>query len=277
MMQVAVLSGKGGTGKTTVAASLAMALSVGQYIDCDVEEPNGAIFLKPKLEKKIPVKVPVPKIDLAKCNFCGLCAQACQFNAIAVTKDQVLFFPEICHHCGACSLACPLGAIEEVGRTIGVIEANEDETFLQGKLNVGEPITIPILVELKKRIKKKGPVILDSPPGASCSVVETIADSDYCLLVTEPTPFGLHDIKIAVKLAEKMGIPFGIILNKATPDNTSIHDFCREEGIGLMMEIPYSREIAEDYSKGILPIESGNIDKEEFLQLYEKIKGGAEK
>ncbi len=276
-MQVAVLSGKGGTGKTTVAASLAMSLPTSRYIDCDVEEPNGAIFLKPKLQKKIAVKVPVPRIDLAKCDFCGLCAKACQFNAIAVTKDQVLLFPEICHHCGACMIACPLGAIDEVERTIGVIEANEDETFLQGKLDVGEPIAIPILVELKKRIKQDRPTILDSPPGASCNVVETIDGSDYCLLVTEPTPFGLHDIKIAVKLAEKVGIPFGIVLNKASSDNTSIHDFCQEEEIDLLMEIPYSQEIAKDYSRGILPIESGIIAKAEFLRLYEKIKEGAGK
>lgn len=271
-MQIAVLSGKGGTGKTTVAASLAMSLPNCQYIDCDVEEPNGAIFIKPKLEKPVHVKVAVPLIDMDKCDLCGLCGKACQFNAIAVTKKDVILFPEICHHCGACVLACPLDAISEVERTVGIVEGNADETFLHGKLNVGEPISIPILSELKSRIKRDMPVVLDSPPGASCGVVETIDESDYCILVTEPTPFGLHDVKIAVNLTKRVGLPFGVVLNKASTTNTLIHDFCREEKIDLLMEIPYAREIAANYSKGLLPIVDDLVRKEEFVKLYEKIE-----
>ncbi len=275
-MKVGILSGKGGTGKTTVSASLAAIKPTCHYIDCDVEEPNGAIFLKPKLKEKLPVKVLVPKIDMDKCDFCGHCAKICQFNAIAVVKDEVLLFPEICHHCGACTIACPQDAIKEVNRTIGVIEGNTDSTFLQGKLNIGEPISIPILDELKLRMKKEGPVILDCPPGASCAVVTAVEDCDYCVLVTEPTPFGLHDIKIAVKLMRKMEIPFGVVLNKAAEDNKSIHDFCENEGIEILMEIPFSKEIAEGYSKGILPVE--NIRwKAMFEGLYEKIERGAKR
>ena len=276
-MKIAVLSGKGGTGKTTVATSLAASLPSSQYIDCDVEEPNGAIFLKPEIEESSPVKVLVPEAEMTKCNACGNCAKACQFNAIAVVKDEVLVFPEICHHCGACVIACPNGAIREVERVIGVLEANEDDTFLQGKLNIGEPISIPILKELKKRIKKDLPVIIDCSPGASCTVVESIEGSDFCLLVTEATPFGLHDLKIAVQLVRKMGIPFSIVLNKASDNSKLIHDFCQSEGIELLMEIPFSQEIAEGYSKGILPVQNNSMWKEKFIELYEKIKRGASK
>ncbi|MDD4569172.1 MAG: ATP-binding protein [Tepidanaerobacteraceae bacterium] len=276
-MKIGILSGKGGTGKTTVSASLAALVPSCQYIDCDVEEPNGAIFLKPELKERSPVKVLVPEIDMTKCNLCGHCAKACQFNAIAVVKDNVLVFPEICHHCGACKIACPNNAIKEVERTIGVVEANEDGTFVQGKLDVGEPISIPILTELKKRIKKNTFVILDSPPGASCTVVNSIEGCDYCVLITEPTPFGLHDIKIAVQLVRKMEIPFGVVLNKASNDNRLIHDFCQNEGIEILMEIPFSRKIAEGYSKGILPVENNEMWKEKFTKLYEKIERGARK
>lgn len=276
-MKIAVLSGKGGTGKTTVSASLVSSLSNCQYIDCDVEEPNGAIFLKPELQKNSTVEVLVPEADMTKCNSCGRCAKACQFNAIAVVKGKVLIFPEICHHCGACVIACPNDAIVEVERTIGVIEANVDDTFLQGKLNVGEPITIPIIIELKKRMKKDTPVVLDCSPGASCTVVQSIEGCDYCILVTEPTPFGLHDLKIAVQLVRKMEIPFGIVLNKASNSSRLIHEFCQNEGIELLMEIPFSKEIAEAYSKGILPFQNDDLWKEKFEKLYERIERSAVK
>lgn len=274
-MKIAVLSGKGGTGKTTVSASLAMSVPFCQYIDCDVEEPNGAIFLAPRLRKNSKVKVLVPQADMTRCDGCGRCAKACQFNAIAVVKGKVLVFPEICHHCGACVIACPKNAIIEVERTIGVVEANGDDTFVQGKLDVGEPISIPIISELKKRMKKNTPVVLDCSPGASCTVVQSIEGCDYCILVTEPTPFGLHDLGIAVKLVRKMGIPFGIVLNKASDSSRLIHDFCRNEDIELLMEIPFSKEIAEAYSKGILPVQNDDSWKERFIKLYERIERSA--
>lgn len=273
-MIIAVLSGKGGTGKTTVSASLAATLPLCQYIDCDVEEPNGAIFLAPELTESSPVKVLVPEADISKCNACGNCAKACQFNAIAVVKGKVLVFPEICHHCGACVIACPNDAIKEVERIIGVIEGNGDDTFLQGKLNVGEPVSIPILRELKKRIKRDTTAIIDCSPGASCTVVQSIEGCDYCVLVTEPTPFGLHDLKIAVELVKKMGLPFGVVLNKACENNGLIHEFCEKEGIELLMEIPFSQDIAKNYSRGILPVQNNHSWKEKFEKLYQNIERG---
>ncbi|HYE82222.1 MAG TPA: ATP-binding protein [Clostridia bacterium] len=271
-MKIAVLSGKGGTGKTTVSASLTAALANCQYIDCDVEEPNGAIFLKPDLQKSSEVRVPVPEADMARCDGCGRCAEVCRFNAIAVVRGRVLVFPEICHHCGACIIACPKNAITETERTIGVVEADGDDTFLQGKLNIGEPISIPIIKALKKRMKKDNTVVLDCSPGASCTVVQSIEGCDYCILVTEPTPFGLHDLRIAVQLVRKLGIAFGIVLNKASDSSRLIHDFCRIENIEILMEIPYSRDIAEAYSRGVLPVHNDSLWIDSFKKLYETIE-----
>ncbi len=273
-MKIAVLSGKGGTGKTTVSASMAFALGPCQYIDCDVEEPNGAIFLKPALQEPYQVKVPVPEVDPAKCNGCGNCAKACQFHALAVIKDKVLLFSEICHHCGACMVSCSNGAIHEVERAIGVIEADARGAFLHGRLNIGEPISIPIIRELKRRMNTALPVILDCPPGASCSVVQSIGGCDYCILVTEPTPFGLHDLKIAVALVKKMGMPFGVIINKATENQGMIQEFCKENGIEILLEIPFSREIAEKYSKGILPVQDNPEWIDRFKEVYAKAERG---
>ncbi len=272
-MKIAVLSGKGGTGKTTVSASLVLALDNCQYIDCDVEEPNGAIFLKPELHNTYEVKVPVPEVEPAKCSSCGKCAKACQFHALAVIKDKVLLFSEICHHCGACSIACPTGAIQETDRVIGVVESDNTGTFLHGRLNIGEPISIPIIRELKKLMDKELPVVLDCPPGASCPVVQSVDGCDYCILVTEPTPFGLHDLKIAAGLVKKMGIPYGVIINKATDNEKMIHDFCTENGIEVLLEIPFSREIAENYSKGILPVQANSEWISRFQEVYAKVEG----
>ncbi|HHY13024.1 MAG TPA: 4Fe-4S binding protein [Thermoanaerobacterales bacterium] len=276
-MIISVLSGKGGTGKTTVSACLASVLDKCQYIDCDVEEPNGAIFLNPKLTETISVNVKVPVVDEDKCTYCGICAKACQFGVIAVVEKKLLFFHEICHHCGACVISCPEGALYEVEREIGVVEKNEDSTFLQGKLNVGEPISIPILQKLKSNVKQDIPVIIDCSPGASCNVVESIEGSDYCILVTEPTPFGLHDLEIAVKLAGKMDIPYGVVLNKASEDSKIIHKYCKENDIKILMEIPFSREIAEAYSRGKLPVHENPKWKKLFKDMYKEIKGGAKR
>lgn len=273
-MNIAILSGKGGTGKTTVAASLAVSLSNSQYIDCDVEEPNGALFLNPKIESTAPVKVPVPHVDGEKCNGCGICSKTCRFNAMAVIKGKVVIFPEICHHCGACVIACPQNAITEEQREIGVIEADGEGLFLQGRLNIGEPITIPIINELKQMVRPDAPVFLDCAPGASCTAVQSIEGCDFCILVTEPTPFGLHDLKIAVALVRKMGIPFGVVINKAMEHDRSIQEYCKNENIEVLMEIPYLREIAENYSKGVLPAQINDEWKERFVGLYDKIKGG---
>ncbi|KNY29473.1 4Fe-4S binding protein [Pseudobacteroides cellulosolvens] len=276
-MKIAVLSGKGGTGKTTVSASLALSIDRCQYVDCDVEEPNGWVFLRPEIKDTIPVNVLVPEADTLKCNGCGNCGKACQFHAIAVVKGKVLVFPEICHHCGACLIACPHEAIREVYRETGVIEINGNNTFLQGRLNIGEPISIPVIRELKKRLRNDMTVILDCSPGASCTVVQSVDGCDYCILVTEPTPFGLHDLKIAVQLIRKMGIPFGVVVNKASKDNQSVQEYCKGNHIEVLMEIPYSQEIAGAYSNGILPVENNGDWKSKFKEIYQKIERGADK
>lgn len=276
-MKIAVLSGKGGTGKTTVSASLAISIPGSQYVDCDVEEPNGWIFIKPDIVKSMPVNVRIPEVDPESCNGCGNCGKTCQFHAIAAVKGKVLLFPEICHHCGACIIACPQGAIREADRTVGVIETNVNDTFLQGRLQIGEPSGIPILREMKKRLRDDTEVILDCPPGASCAVVQSIDGCDYCILVTEPTPFGLHDLKIAVQLIKNMCIPFGVVINKASPDNGSIQEYCSENHIELLMEIPFSKDIARAYSGGVLPVQANSLWKAQFDELYQKIERGAAK
>lgn len=272
-MRIAVLSGKGGTGKTTVSASLAAATQ-SQYVDCDVEEPNGALFLKPQIKDVTNVSVLVPKVDESKCDGCGKCAQACRFHAMAVVKGKVLVFPEICHHCGACVIACPQEAISETEREIGVVESDGEGMFMQGRLNIGEPITLPIIRRLKQKLSNDRPVILDCSPGASCTVVQTIEDCDFCILVTEPTPFGLHDLKIAVSLVRKLGLPFGIVVNKAMREEPCIHQYCQQEGIDILMEIPYMRDIAESYSNGVLPVEMDDQWKQKFSEMFDRIKGG---
>lgn len=274
-MRIAVLSGKGGTGKTTVSASLAASLGNSQYVDCDVEEPNGALFLNPKIERATPVGVLVPEVDETKCDGCGICAKACRFNAIAVVKGKALIFPEVCHHCGACVIACPNKAIYEVEREIGVVESDAEGLFLQGRMNIGEPSTIPIIHKLKQFLSDDIPVIMDCSPGASCTVVQTIDGCDYCVLVTEPTPFGLHDLKIAVALVRKMGIPFGVVVNKAMKEDQSVQAYCKQEDIDVLMEIPYMRALAESYSNGVLPVQEDKDWKNRFVQLYCRIKGGA--
>jgi len=276
-LKIAVLSGKGGTGKTTVSASLALISKESQYFDFDVEEPNGYIFLKPEITEIIPVEVDVPVVDDNICTGCGECAKVCRFNAIAVVREKVLFFPEICHHCGACVIACEPGALTEKKRKIGVIEANKDFSFVQGRLDIGEPVAVPVITNLKKYIKRDVPVIIDCSPGASCTVVNSIADCDYCVLVTEPTPFGLHDLKIAVYLVRKLGLPLGIVINKASGENGIIKSFCEMEKIEILMEIPYSREIALAYSNGVLPVKINQEWEDKFSMLFKRVKECAAK
>ncbi len=269
-MWIGVLSGKGGTGKTSVAAMLAKAWEDAQYVDCDVEEPNGYIFLKPDLSQSKDVMCPVPQVNTDRCTLCGICSDTCEFNAIACLKDRLLFFPEICHHCGACVLACPENALYEKDRSMGVIEWNPEKTFLQGKLTVGEPIGIPIIRALKEETDKNRPAVFDSSPGASCAVVQALDGVDLALLVTEPTPFGLHDLKIAVNLVRILGIPCKVVINKSTEYSRIIRRFCREENLEVVLEIPFDLEIAKKYSTGDLPWEYGEKLKEKVLAGFSK-------
>ena len=272
-MIVSIASGKGGTGKTTIAVNLALSLEHVQFVDCDVEEPNAGIFLKPTVEKTIRAVIPVPRVDLKKCTRCGRCNDACEFHAIAVIKETVLTFDELCHGCGACSYVCPEGAIHEINREIGIIEVGHAGSvrFIQGLLHIGEPMATPIIRKEKQLMVSSEVTILDAPPGTSCPVIETVKGSDFCLLVTEPTPFGLNDLELAAGMVRKMGVPMGVVTNRADIGDEGVKQFCHEEEIPILMEIPMDRRIAEAYSRGIPIIETLPGYREKFLALFSDI------
>jgi len=229
-MIISVASGKGGTGKTTVAVNIALSINSSvQFLDCDVEEPNAHIFIKPAIKDRIPSYIPVPEIDKTKCNFCGKCAEVCVYNAIAVLKKDVLLFKELCHGCGACSFLCPQGAIREVDREIGFVELGEKYNlqFVQGKLNIGEAMSPPLIRAVKKHINPGVVSFIDAPPGTSCPVIESIKGSDFCILVTEPTPFGLYDLTLAVEVLRKLEIPFGVVINRSDLGNEKTDEYCK--------------------------------------------------
>ena len=252
-MILSIASGKGGTGKTTVAVNMALSLENVQLLDCDVEEPNVHLLLQPRIDEIRPIYISNPQVNEELCDHCGKCSEFCEFNALFVTPEKVLFFTELCHSCGGCLLVCPKKAIDEKNVQIGVIKegAAEGVELVYGELNVGEPMSIPVIKAVKKQIKSKKTAIIDSPPGASCPVVESVHGSDYCLLVSEPTPFGLHDLEIMVQVLEKLKIPFGVIINRAGIGDKRIYDFCEEKGVPILLEIPFQRKIAELYSSGI--------------------------
>ena len=273
-MIISIASGKGGTGKTTIAVNLSLSIPNVQLLDCDVEEPNAHIFIKPKVYGTISVPIPVPKVNQDKCNYCGKCAELCEYNAIAVLKDTILVFPELCHGCGACSSLCPQNAINEVNRQIGIIEIGMKNNlqFGHGKLNIGEAMSPPLIRALKEYSNPSRTVIIDAPPGTSCPVIESIKGSDYCILVTEPTPFGLNDLVLAVEVLRKIKIPFGVVINRSDLGNKDTHVYCKKENIPILMEIPFKKEIAVLYSKGIPLIEQFPEYKREFCKMYERIK-----
>ncbi|MFC1808358.1 ATP-binding protein [Candidatus Omnitrophota bacterium] len=273
-MIISIASGKGGTGKTTVATSLALFTNNStQLLDCDVEEPNAHIFLKPKIQQSVVASIPVPKIDESKCNFCGRCSEVCAYNAIAVLKDKVLTFPHLCHGCGGCALLCPQKAISEVDKTIGVVEIGDSGSlqFAHGKLNIGEVMSPPLIRAVKEHLNPTRTVIIDAPPGTSCPVIETIRGSDFCILVTEPTPFGLNDLILAVEVLRKLKTPFGVVVNRSDIGNNNLDAYCKRENISILMSIPFKREIAFAYSKGIPIAEEMAEYKVKFLKLYKQV------
>ena len=276
-MILSVASGKGGTGKTLVSTSLALSLKPRgnvQLLDCDVEEPNAHIFLKPPFARSETVFIPVPRVDEEKCTHCGKCAEVCVYHALAVLKERVLVFAELCHGCGACSYLCPEDAIVEEGRQIGVVEIGNSKgiEFVHGKLNIGEAMAPPIIRKVKEHIKPEKTTIIDVPPGTSCPVVESVRGSDFCLLVTEPTPFGLNDLALAVDMVRELGIPCGVVLNRAGVGDSGIEDYCLRERIPILLQIPLDIEIARLYSQGI-PLVEGIVEwQQTFLQLFDGIE-----
>lgn len=274
-MIVAVASGKGGTGKTTVSANLAR-VSGATLLDCDVEEPNAHLFLKGEpLGAPEEVSVPVPEVDEALCDGCGACSRFCAFKALAVLGRRVLVFPELCHGCGGCLRVCPKGAIREVPRRIGVVEAHQagGVTLIQGRLDVGVAMAPPLIRAVKAHLPKAGDAILDAPPGTSCPVVATLRETDYVVLVTEPTPFGLHDLKLAVEVVRELQVPFGVVINRADCGDGRTRDFCREAWIPVLAELPDDRRIAEAYSRGEMIVERLPAYRDIFKTLWQKIKG----
>jgi MinD superfamily P-loop ATPase len=273
-MIISVASGKGGTGKTTIAVNLALSLKNVQFLDCDVEEPNAHIFLKPSIKETKAVSILVPKIDESKCNFCGRCAQICAYNALAVLKDKVLVFSQLCHGCGGCKLLCPQKAITEMDREIGVIEIGSSDNlqFVHGRLNIGEAMPVPLIRAVKKYINSKKVVIIDVSPRVSCPVIEAVKGSDFCILVTEPTPFGLYDLTLAVEVLRKLNIPFGVIINRSDIGDNKLDEYCRNEEISVLMRIPFKREIASCYSKGRSILEVFPEYRREFELMFEKIR-----
>jgi len=279
-MIISVASGKGGTGKTTVATSLALAQKRDiQFIDCDVEEPNAHIFLRPEITRVEKIHLPVPQVNPELCDLCGQCQEACAFNAIAVTSKEVLLFPELCHSCGACQLLCPRQAIVEVPREIGLLEegilrpnAGHEIAFVHGRLNPKEIATPYLIRQVKARMDTNRPVIMDAPPGTTCPVVQTIKDSDYCLLVTEPTPFGFHDLKLIIALLEKIRIPHGVVINRCDMGDHAVESFCAEKNIPVLMRIPFSLDIARMYARGIPLIEADRKFRQAFQDVFEEIE-----
>jgi MinD superfamily P-loop ATPase len=275
--KIAVASGKGGTGKTTVAVALALALrdTVGsiRFMDCDVEEPNAAMLLQPTIEGEVSVELRTPVVDTARCTGCERCREVCEFNAMAVVNGTAMVFENLCHSCGGCVLACPEDAISERDRRIGRIEFGRKDNIeiLTGVLDVSEPMATPVIRALKSRWQDDAPTILDAPPGTACPVIATVKGCDYCLLVTEPTPFGVYDLDLMYRVVTALGIPAGIVVNKYEGSNLDVEAFANDNDIPILMRIPLKRSIAAHYSRGAALTSVDWRWAGEFRELYEKV------
>jgi MinD superfamily P-loop ATPase len=277
-LRIAIASGKGGTGKTTIATNLAVVLARAgvrtTYVDCDVEEPNGHLFLEPTIQSTRPVSIPVPEVDQSLCTLCGACGKACRYSAIVALPSTVLTFPKLCHGCGGCTIACAAGAIREVARVTGVVEQGSagPVSFLQGKLDVGEAMSPPVIRAVLAAAPTEGTVVIDAPPGTSCPVIAAVKTADVVLLVTEPTPFGLNDLKLAVAMVRQLGIPFGVAVNRAGTGDQGVFEYCGSERIPVLLAIPNDRRIAIAYSRGQLAVTALPDLAVGFTALYAKLR-----
>jgi MinD superfamily P-loop ATPase len=275
IMIISVASGKGGTGKTTVSTNLAISLDTDvRFLDCDVEEPNAHLFLQPIIDDVETVTTPVPVVDEDKCNLCGKCGEICQFKAIVVIGETVLPFQELCHSCGGCMEVCPEKAITETGRKLGIVERGHRNglEFVHGKLRVGEAMSPPLIRKVRSFQQPDRLTIIDAPPGTSCPVIAAMKGADFVLMVTEPTPFGLHDLKLAVGAVQILGIPCGLVINSSDIGDDRVRVYAEQENIPILMEIPFDRKIAEAYSRGELLVEVMPEWKERFAALYQRIE-----
>lgn len=274
-MIISIASGKGGTGKTTLAANLAVALADRnvQLLDCDVEEPNDHLFLKPTITRQTEIYAEVPEIDAKLCTYCGKCQEICQFNAIAILPEVALTFQELCHSCGGCFMVCPENAVLSRKRLLGTVEEGSRGPlrFIQGRLRVGEAMAPPLIHKVREAATGNGITIVDAPPGTSCPVIASLRGSDFVILVTEPTPFGLNDLKLAVGAVRILGIPMGIVVNRSDLGDDRVREFAREEKIPILMEIPFDRRVAESYARGDILVEALPDWRQKMLDLFDAV------
>jgi len=279
-MRIAIASGKGGTGKTTVATNMAhVAARAGcgvAYLDCDVEEPNGHIFLQPVIDDTRPIEKPVPVVDQGLCSRCGACSRICRFGAIASLPKQTLVYSELCHACGGCELVCPCDAIKETPRTIGTLRSGTTGNirFVDGTLNIGEAMSPPAIQAVKNAAPEAGLVLLDAPPGTSCPAIEAVRNSDLVILVTEPTPFGLHDLALAVEMVRALRLPMGVVINRAGIGDDSVLRYCSGHRVPVLAEIPDDRTVAEAYSQGKMIADAVPAFAKRIQDLLERVDYG---